>query len=192
MEDLNGRAYKKLENAFAFRAKYEPSCKCRPHPWEDASLERHQTYALAVLARKGDQFAAQQLKDKRAKTLNDARDAKLQDAQTKKDKAASLATDKKGASLSAQTAPAVAASDKGVAKRTASSKQSVRVSEAPRTPTGPRQLRIVARDDDDDDRPQSKIVTLRYGNQPLANVSVPSSRRIRRAADATSAANLRQ
>ena len=194
MEDLNGRAYKKLENAFAFRTKYEPSCKCRPHPWEDASLERHQSYALASLARKGDVVAAQQLKDLRAKTVSVARDAKLQEAKGKRDKAAALTSEKNGAGLNAQAALAAGVAESGAAKRLTSNKQNVRVTEAPRKPNEARQLRIVTRvdDDDDDDRPQRKTVILRYGNQPPASIAVPNSRRARRAADATSPANLRQ
>ena len=192
MEDLNGRAYKKLETAFSFRAKYEPSCKCRPHPWEDASLQRHQSYALAASARKGDQIAFQQLKDLRAKTASDARDAKIQDAKSKNDKAAGRAVDKKFAILKSATEPAAAAVS--AAKPTAAAKKNLRVTEAPRKPNGPRQLRIITRDDDDDDddRPQSKIVIMRYGNQPPASVNVPASRRNRRAADASSTTYQRQ
>ena len=194
MEDLNGRAYKKLETAFSFRAKYEPSCKCRPHPWEDASLQRHQSYALAASARKGDQIAFQQLKDLRAKTASDARDPKIQAPMSKNDKAAGRAVDKKSADLKSATEPAEAAAAVNAAKPTATAKKILRVTEAPRKPSGPRQLRIITRDDDDDDddRPQSKIEIMRYGNQPPASVNVPASRRNKRAADASSPTYRRQ
>lgn len=43
--DLNGQAYTKLGTAFQFRNTYNPSCKCRAHPWETEAQARHQTYA---------------------------------------------------------------------------------------------------------------------------------------------------
>jgi hypothetical protein len=43
--DLNGEAYTKLRTAFQFRVSYNPSCKCRAHPWETEAQERHKTYA---------------------------------------------------------------------------------------------------------------------------------------------------
>ncbi len=61
MEDLDGKPYKKLQTAFLFRTKYEASCKCRAHPWEDASQIRHKTYALSAAAQKGDYDAAREL-----------------------------------------------------------------------------------------------------------------------------------
>ncbi len=73
MEDLDGKPYKKLQTAFLFRAKYEPSCKCRAHPWEEASQTRHRTYALNVAAQKGDTAAARELGAIKAKMLDDAR-----------------------------------------------------------------------------------------------------------------------
>lgn len=67
MIDLDGKPYKKLPNAFAFRAKYDNACKCRPHPWEEASSDRHQSYALADQVKKGDRNAAQQLVELKGK-----------------------------------------------------------------------------------------------------------------------------
>ena len=43
--DLHGQAYTKLGTAFQFRTTYNPSCKCRAHPWETEAQVRHRTYA---------------------------------------------------------------------------------------------------------------------------------------------------
>jgi hypothetical protein len=50
--DLRGRAYERLKNAFRYREVYDAQCKCKPDPWEEASLERHKTYALLAKAGK--------------------------------------------------------------------------------------------------------------------------------------------
>jgi hypothetical protein len=39
MVSLDGVPYKSLGTAFLFRASYDASCKCRPHPWEKEALE---------------------------------------------------------------------------------------------------------------------------------------------------------
>jgi hypothetical protein len=77
MEDLDGKPYKKLQTAFLFRTKYEASCKCRAHPWEDASQTRHKTYALSAAAQKGDTVAARELNALKIKAQVDARAAAL-------------------------------------------------------------------------------------------------------------------
>src|SRR5262245_10544584 len=53
MANLEGQPYQSLGTAFLYRATYDPSCKCRPHPWEEAAIERHKAYAKA-----GEQRAA--------------------------------------------------------------------------------------------------------------------------------------
>ena len=55
--DLNGQAYTKLGTAFQFRTTYNPSCKCRAHPWETEAQQRHRTYAVSGQA---DPAAAEQ------------------------------------------------------------------------------------------------------------------------------------
>jgi hypothetical protein len=45
MISLRGKLYKDLGTALLYRATYDASCKCRPHPWEAESIERHQRYA---------------------------------------------------------------------------------------------------------------------------------------------------
>ena len=45
--DLNGRAYSRLPNAFRFRKARVEGCSCRPPPWSEAELARHQSYAAA-------------------------------------------------------------------------------------------------------------------------------------------------
>lgn len=47
MVDLKGQPYAKLGVAFRFRVRYDAACKCRPHPWETASRQRHQDYPRA-------------------------------------------------------------------------------------------------------------------------------------------------
>jgi hypothetical protein len=46
MNDLEGRPYVRLTTAFKFRVAYDAACTCKPHPWDEASLERHRQYAL--------------------------------------------------------------------------------------------------------------------------------------------------
>ena len=93
MVDLDGRAYKRLQNAFVFRTKYEPSCKCHAHPWEDASIDRHKSYALAAQAQSGSQTAARQLIELKEKMALEARKStkgKSAQLKTKSDASASL------------------------------------------------------------------------------------------------------
>lgn len=44
MVSLDGQPYKGLRTAFLYRASYDPACKCRAHPWEEAAIERHKGY----------------------------------------------------------------------------------------------------------------------------------------------------
>lgn len=67
MEDLEGRPYKKLATAFLYKTQYVEQCKCKPHPWEEASLVRHQVYALEAARAKGNKLADAPLKDLKAK-----------------------------------------------------------------------------------------------------------------------------
>jgi Protein of unknown function (DUF2865) len=45
--DLSGRPYSRLPNAFRFRKARVDGCACRPPPWSEAELARHQSYASA-------------------------------------------------------------------------------------------------------------------------------------------------
>jgi hypothetical protein len=56
--DLNGEPYTRLGTAFQFRIRYNPSCKCRAHPWETVAQQRHETYAVMEAA--AAQSAAQE------------------------------------------------------------------------------------------------------------------------------------
>lgn len=47
MRDLTGRSYPALGNAFLYRKRYVPSCRCRPEPWSAAEITRHARYAAA-------------------------------------------------------------------------------------------------------------------------------------------------
>jgi hypothetical protein len=49
MTDLSGRAYRELEQAFAYRKKLIAGCSCRPMPWSFAERARHKHYALVEL-----------------------------------------------------------------------------------------------------------------------------------------------
>ena len=46
MMGMNGQPYAQLPRAFRYRARYDPTCKCHPHPWETASRLMHLSYAL--------------------------------------------------------------------------------------------------------------------------------------------------
>jgi hypothetical protein len=49
--DLGGRSYAQIPNAFKYRKALSPSCACKPAPWSEAELARHQRYAAADAAR---------------------------------------------------------------------------------------------------------------------------------------------
>lgn len=48
MVSLDGRPYTVLPAAFLFRTRYDASCTCKPHPWEQEALARHRAYADAA------------------------------------------------------------------------------------------------------------------------------------------------
>lgn len=60
MVDLKGNPYDKLPNAFLFRTKYNPSCKCAPHPWEAESQQRHASYKTRAWKKKARVMAWQE------------------------------------------------------------------------------------------------------------------------------------
>ena len=67
MVDLEGRKYSSLGKAFAFRVKYNPSCKCRAHPWEPEAVKLHQLYATKGWQQRSRRLArSKALKVKRA------------------------------------------------------------------------------------------------------------------------------
>lgn len=45
--DMTGHAYSRLPNAFKFRKTRVEGCACRPPPWSETELARHQSYAAA-------------------------------------------------------------------------------------------------------------------------------------------------
>lgn len=53
MVDLDGQPYTRLSTAFKYRSAIDASCRCSAHPWQQASLDRHNLYALEAAARKG-------------------------------------------------------------------------------------------------------------------------------------------
>ena len=67
MVDVKGTPYTQLDNAFRYRQKYDPACKCKPHPWEQEAKDRRRMYVLEEQARKGNLVAITELKTLRAK-----------------------------------------------------------------------------------------------------------------------------
>jgi hypothetical protein len=47
---LDGQPYAQLRGAFLYQTTYQPSCKCRPHPWEQEAIERHMGYAKKAVS----------------------------------------------------------------------------------------------------------------------------------------------
>lgn len=45
MADLKGKPYSSLSVAYRYRKEFVPSCRCKPDPWDEASLARHRSYA---------------------------------------------------------------------------------------------------------------------------------------------------
>lgn len=45
MVNLKGEPYARLSKAFAYRTTYDPSCKCKPHPWEPEAIANHAQHA---------------------------------------------------------------------------------------------------------------------------------------------------
>jgi len=43
---LDGNPYPALPHAFSYRSALTPSCRCKPEPWSDSEIERHQRYTL--------------------------------------------------------------------------------------------------------------------------------------------------
>jgi Protein of unknown function (DUF2865) len=70
MEDLKGQPYKRLTTAFSFRTSFEPSCKCKPHPWEQEALDRHRVLAMEAKKNKLGQQAQVELKELKSKVAN--------------------------------------------------------------------------------------------------------------------------
>lgn len=65
MVDLKGQAYASLKTAFRYRAVYDEACKCQPHPWEQASLDRHKMYAELEASGKLKAFLAKASKGRK-------------------------------------------------------------------------------------------------------------------------------
>ena len=72
--DLKGQPYTKLKTANLFRTSWDESCKCKPHPWEQAALDRHRVYALEDQRRKGNTAVVAELTQLRARVRSAALD----------------------------------------------------------------------------------------------------------------------
>lgn len=126
MEDQDGKPYQKLPTAFLFKTKYDAACKCRPHPWEEASLDRHKLYALETQRARGDTAVAAQLdavrsrlrvteEDKSAGKIR-AAEQRVAEARRKADEAKLVAVAKQSA-FSAARADVQSATDKDATAR---------------------------------------------------------------------------
>lgn len=73
MVDMSGQRYSRLPNANLFRTQYVESCKCKPHAWEEAAVERHRIYALEDRRRKGDRSVMAELDELKSKRLIEQR-----------------------------------------------------------------------------------------------------------------------
>jgi hypothetical protein len=119
MEDLKGQPYKKLPTAFLYRTTYDAGCKCRAHPWEEASRTQHRVYALEAQKAKGDKAAALELTDLKTKMAKAERDAAAEKKRAELEKIAAqkkLADDAKAAKAKGRQT-AQADRDAGRAKR---------------------------------------------------------------------------
>jgi hypothetical protein len=58
MVDLSGRSYSQIPNAFRYRKALVPNCTCKPAPWSEAELARHQNYAVEARSKAGPELAS--------------------------------------------------------------------------------------------------------------------------------------
>lgn len=65
MTSLSGQPYSRLRTAYQFRARYDAACTCNGQPWERASLERHQGYAVEAAGDKAEREAVAATKGSR-------------------------------------------------------------------------------------------------------------------------------
>ena len=65
--DLKGQPYSRLKTANLFRTSYDESCKCKPHPWEQAAIDKHRLFALDAARAKGNKLVAAEIADLRSK-----------------------------------------------------------------------------------------------------------------------------
>ncbi|GAB4228863.1 MAG: hypothetical protein Kow0032_09680 [Methyloligellaceae bacterium] len=49
MIDLQGKPYRSIENAFLYRTKYLPDCRCKPDPWSEEAKQEYARRATAEL-----------------------------------------------------------------------------------------------------------------------------------------------
>ncbi len=199
MEDLEGKPYKKLQTAFLFRTKYDAQCKCKAHPWEEASLNRHKTYALVSAAQSGDPVAARDLTTLKAK-MQDAARAALQGKQVEAKAKREAALQEKAAADAALAAAKAGKRAGKVEGRTAalstgSSQAASGLYAVPQAPRRdgteplnrpPAQVRVgevagpvagqVAEPAPVPGGARTGVVILRYGSRPPIEVTVPLSR----------------
>ncbi|MEL6746662.1 MAG: DUF2865 domain-containing protein, partial [Pseudomonadota bacterium] len=76
MRDVNGRAYSKMPNAFAYRKERKASCYCKPDPWSEAAWRRHVELARIETAALQKARASQEARERAtAKRKAKAREA---------------------------------------------------------------------------------------------------------------------
>ena len=198
MEDVDGKPYKRLQNAFVFRAKYEPSCKCRAHPWEEAATDLHKSYALTAQVQKGNVAAKGQLAELKAKMAIAAK-AAAQDKLASRGGKGDAAAEQDAADESADNRPAKRSgvtqngrTSEAAAKSNGAAARSRDAAAARANILADRERAQSQWDDEDasaDERPRAGtkgrgVVVLRYGTRPAIEVPVDRPVRGRRAADA--------
>lgn len=90
MVDVKGQPYSRLRTAFLYRTEYDAACKCKPDPWEQASLDRHRLYALEAAKRKGDKTVTQELTALKARVEQEEQSSRTAQAETTQGKLATL------------------------------------------------------------------------------------------------------
>ncbi len=176
MEDVKGNPYRKLPTAFLFKTSYDASCKCRPHAWEQASLDRHKIYALELQRQKGSKTVLAEIKELTAKVSKAEADA-----------AAERAARTNAAELAARSRTKVADAGQDKTKRTTSVPAKTRqdgapvaadatrmAAVAPERPGRPEQLVASQPGLRSPDSPTAAPMTRLYGPKPLS--AAPASR----------------
>ena len=109
MVDLRGQPYSRLKTAGLYRKAYDEACKCRPHAWEEASLNRHRIYALDVQLKKGNKSVVAELEQRKAKARQLASGAKADAVKSSVAQARAAAAERRREAAKAQPATGTSA-----------------------------------------------------------------------------------
>lgn len=109
MEDQRGKRYKDLKSAYLYRTQYNAACTCKPQPWDEAALGRHQAFAEAA-ARKGSSKLSEAEIKRAAKASSRKSEIAQQIAVARQDRMASEAAEAAAQLASALPAELIARS----------------------------------------------------------------------------------